>query len=180
MKPLIYSLQFRGQAYEAAGGRLARQGRAPSCALVTTMTARGLEACFVWSPDAAEALLESSVELGRDGSIVEEGTVHIAPGHALHVRGRGSLVPSPDPSLRHGVVVWEVVGGTGQFDGASGLIASNVLLSDTGDVTESHLGVLFPTGTPQVQLDQGSPRRDGEDPCETLRSTQRRTRRRQR
>jgi hypothetical protein len=36
-----------------------------------------------------------------------------------------------------------VVGGTGRLSGATGWITSNFLLSDTGDLTDTHLGLLF-------------------------------------
>jgi len=35
------------------------------------------------------------------------------------------------------------MGGEGTFDGARGLITSNFLLSDTGELTENQLGVMF-------------------------------------
>ena len=37
-------------------------------------------------------------------------------------------------------------GGAGAFDGASGRIVSNFLLSETGDLTDHQLGVLFLPG----------------------------------
>ena len=37
----------------------------------------------------------------------------------------------------------EVVGGTGQFEAASGRIVSNFVVSDTGDLTDNQLGLVF-------------------------------------
>ena len=54
----------------------------------------------------------------------------------------------PDPHLNHASVISEVIGGTGQFDGACGQIVSNILVSDTGEVTDNHLGVIFVEATP--------------------------------
>jgi hypothetical protein len=39
--------------------------------------------------------------------------------------------------------VREVEGGSGQFASAEGLITSNFLVSDTGEVTDNHFGVIF-------------------------------------
>jgi hypothetical protein len=57
--------------------------------------------------------------------------------------GLGRLVECPDRNLRHGTVVHEVEGGNGQFERAEGLITSNFLISDTGEVTDNHLGLIF-------------------------------------
>ena len=103
----------------------------------------GLEARFVWSNDDLEAMLESTLVYRGTRTFDERGIVHVAPGHTLRIRGHGRLDPSPLPGLRHGTVVWEVVGGTGSLAGTEGRTTSNVLLSDTGDLTESQLGVLF-------------------------------------
>lgn len=144
MKPITYSLQFRGHAADAAGA-LRKQARAPGCALVTSLASSGVESRWVWSPDDEEALLESVVVLADDGRFDEDGTIHFSPSHALHIRGTGHLAPSPDPHLMHGASVWEVVGGRGQFDAARGRITSNFFLSDTGELTENQLGVVFPS-----------------------------------
>ena len=50
---------------------------------------------------------------------------------------------SPDPHLRHGTLMWQVTGGEGQFEHAEGRISSNLLVSDTGDVTDNQIGVIF-------------------------------------
>ena len=47
------------------------------------------------------------------------------------------------PGLSHGASTWKVDGGAGTFAGATGRIVSNFLLSDTGELTDHHLGVLF-------------------------------------
>jgi hypothetical protein len=43
----------------------------------------------------------------------------------------------------HGAVTWKVDGGDGQFEGATGLITSNFVLSDTGDVVDHQFGLIF-------------------------------------
>lgn len=142
MRPTTYSLQFRGFVAEHEGG-LQKHGRAPGCALVTSVT-DGLEGHFVWATDESEALFESRLAYTDDGSIFEEcGSIRFAHGHSLHLRGSGQLAVCADPQLRHGTVMWEIVGGDGRFEVAQGRVTSNFLVSDTGDLTETQLGVIF-------------------------------------
>jgi hypothetical protein len=142
MKPITYSLQFRGVAAQLERG-LHKQARAPGCALVTSLTPAGVEGSFAWAPGDDEALFESTLAFIDAGGFEETGTILFSRGHTLRVRGRGQLATSPDPHLLHGTVVWEVTGGDGQFDDAGGRITSNFLLSDTGELTENQLGVIF-------------------------------------
>ena len=58
MKPITFSLQFRGQVAQSGAG-LRKQASAPGCALVTNLTAEGPDGHFVWAPGDEEALLES-------------------------------------------------------------------------------------------------------------------------
>lgn len=142
MKPITYTLQFRGQATEHEGG-LRKHGRAPGCSLVTSLTPEGIDSHYRWASDDNEALFESALVFTAAGSFEEQGTIFFARGHALHLTGRGDLAPSPNPHLRQGTVVWEVAGGEGHFAGACGRVTSNFFLSHTGDLTENQLGVVF-------------------------------------
>jgi hypothetical protein len=143
---MTYALQFRGQVAPLTDG-FRKHGRSPGCALVTSLARTGPDVRYVWAEDEVEAVLESTLRFEDREAFSEEGTLHFAPGHALEVRGRGFLVGSPDPCLRQGTTVWEVLGGTGALAGASGWITSNLLLSETGDLTESQLGVIFRDAT---------------------------------
>jgi hypothetical protein len=57
--------------------------------------------------------------------------------------GQGYLGGSTDPKVKHGCVAWKIESGTGRFDGATGLITSNFLVTAEGDVTDHHFGVIF-------------------------------------
>jgi hypothetical protein len=117
---------------------------APSSAVRTTVGPDGVSGGIEELP-GAEARLES--EFSFDGRSVFDGvgTIDFGDGHVLRFRslGVGCLAPSPDPNLRHGASVREVEGGTGQFAGATGLITSNFFISDTGEVTDNDLGLIF-------------------------------------
>ena len=142
MKPITFSLQFRGQVAQLGEG-LRKQARAPGCALVTSLTAEGPEGHFVWAPGDDEALLDSTLAFRDERRFDELGTIVFTLGNSLRIRGSGRLAPSADPDLRQGTVVWTIEGGDGHFEGATGLITSNFLLSVTGDLTENQLGIVF-------------------------------------
>lgn len=55
----------------------------------------------------------------------------------------GRLADSADKHLRHGTAVLHVLGGTGQFEGASGRLTCNFVVSDTGEFTDAQLGMVF-------------------------------------
>jgi hypothetical protein len=81
-----------------------------------------------------------------DGGFHESGTIRFGEGnHSLTFStvGQGFMADSADPKLKHGTVTWRIDRGVGQFEGASGLITSNFTLSDAGEVTDNHLGVIF-------------------------------------
>ncbi|MCI0637171.1 MAG: hypothetical protein L0206_25140 [Actinobacteria bacterium] len=167
MRPTTYSLQFRGFATERDGG-MTKHGRAPGCALVTSLS-DGLEGHFVWAPDDSEAIFESTLVYVDGARFEESAAIRFAHGNTLRLHGLGQLEPSPDPDLRQGTVVWNVFGGDGRFDGVRGRVASNFLLSGTGDLTETHLGVIFMSARKELRApDQGLPRRERGGVRETI------------
>ena len=142
MRPIAYSLQFRGNATKLSQDRVRLRLTAPSAALVTTIDAAGIRGTFD-DVEGGEATLEADLTLGGSGS-VDRGRVEFGHGNAVRFRGAGARrVHCPDPHLEHGAVIREVEGGEGQFAGAAGLITSNFFISDTGDVTENHFGLIF-------------------------------------
>jgi len=144
IEPAIYSLQFRGQAAQVAPGVLRAVTAAPSSVLATTVGSDGFEARFELA-EGDHARFESEVAFSDETTFREEGTIDFGGGNRLRFRtvGVGWLGPSPEPELKHGAVIWEVDGGDGRFEGAQGLITSNFFVSDTGDVTDNHFGVIF-------------------------------------
>jgi hypothetical protein len=144
LRPIVYSLQFRGRITSLSSRVLEQRASAPSQALITTVDANGL-AGRVEAGEGEEALLVSRLVLADDGSFDQSGTIEFAPGHVLAFRSVGvaRLGRSPDPNLRYGTAVWEVEGGEGQFQGAHGRIASNFFVSDTDELTDNHSGLIF-------------------------------------
>jgi hypothetical protein len=148
---LTYSLEFRGRVSDD-GARLVVHASAPSCTHQTQLHDDGIVARFVFGDSDDEAFLESRLVLEEDGSFSATAVIDFGHGHRLWGRtlDDGRLGVSADEHLRHGTVTIHVVGGTGQFAGATGQITSNFVLSDTGEVTDNQLGMVFlqPDGRP--------------------------------
>ncbi len=140
-------MQFRGETRRSAPGVLDAALTAPSCALVTAIDGDGLHGRFEPAP-GAEASFRLHVCFAGAASADEAGTIVFGAGHALHLRSVGSAVlgGSPDPHLRHGTLMWQVTSGEGQFERAEGRVSSNFFVSDTGEVTDNQIGVIFING----------------------------------
>ena len=124
-----YSLEFRGHATPLEPSVLLTRASAP---------------CDAAGKDG-EALLEARVTL-LDGDAFElAGTVAFGSGGALRFRshGRGVIEPSPEPGLRLASAICDIDGGSGELESASGRITSSFLISDTGELTEHQVGLVF-------------------------------------
>jgi hypothetical protein len=144
MKPIAYSLQFRGRASSVGSERIRFRLTAPSSALVTSLDPDGVHGAFEDVP-GGDAILEAELSFREQSTFDDAGTIEFGHGNSVRFRsvGLGRLVACPDPNLRHGTVVREVEGGNGQFARGEGLITSNFLVSDTGEVTDNHFGLIF-------------------------------------
>jgi hypothetical protein len=91
------------------------------------------------------AFFESEVRMTGPQHFTESGSITFGDDHTLNfiTVGQGELIPSADPKEMSGAVTWKVDSGEGQFAGATGYITSNFLVSDTGEVTDYHLGLIF-------------------------------------
>jgi hypothetical protein len=145
MKPIAYSLQFRGRLDEVSAHVLEASTTAPGSLPETTVGDDGVQGHFMAAGEGDEAVRQSRLVFDDDGSFDETGAIVFGHRNVIRFRtvGLGRLAQSPDPHLRHGTVVWEVEGGEGQFEGASGRITSNFFVSDTGELTDNHFGLIF-------------------------------------
>jgi hypothetical protein len=142
LRPITYSLQFRGRASQLRPDLIGLELTAPSSALVTTIGASGLRGRFE-DVLGGEAFLRSESSFD-DLSFRDHGTIEFGRSNRLRFRSiRSQLVNRPSPELRLGGVIRSVENGDGQFSEAEGLIASTFLISDTGEVTDYHLGLIF-------------------------------------
>lgn len=146
MPQIIFNLQFRGAAAPAGEtGVMKATTSATSCSMQTIMGAEGVEGRF--SPaEGGLAFFESEVRITSPEAFTESGTITFGEGDdslRFSTVGQGHLGPTSDPHHMHGAVIWKVEAGEGQFEGATGLITSNFLLSDTGDVVDHQFGLIF-------------------------------------
>jgi hypothetical protein len=127
-----------------APGVLTVRATAPGCSLVTAVDDEGVHGHFEPAP-GDEAILDGQIRLAGDGTFRLRGAITFSDRHSLRFQSLdpGRLSPSPDRNLRHGSVITEIEGGRGQFAGARGRITSNFFLSDTGELTDNQLGLLF-------------------------------------
>ncbi|MBA3365099.1 MAG: hypothetical protein H0U03_04845 [Actinobacteria bacterium] len=148
MRSVAFSMQFRGHSNRLSPGVLTARATAPSSALVTEIDCDGVHGRLE-AREGEEAHLECRLTFLDVVRFEEVGTISFGNGNTLRFRsaGTGTLATSADPGLRHGAAAWDVDGGAGVFAGASGRIVSNFLLSDSGELTDHQLGVLFLHGT---------------------------------
>ena len=88
--------------------------------------------------------LQSEVVMTGDG-FDEFGTISYAGRGSLKFNtvGTGHIAPSPVSGLNHGIIMWSITEGDGEFSGASGLITSNFTFSEQGDIVDNHYVRLF-------------------------------------
>jgi hypothetical protein len=98
----------------------------------------------------SDALLESRLSLLQNDGFEPAGTIGFGGQKAVRFRSlcRGSLAPSPEPGLRLGTAVCEIDGGSGQLASATGRITSSFLVSDTGELTDHQLALIFVPSDP--------------------------------
>jgi hypothetical protein len=148
MQQLIYVMHFRGQASasveDAKVFRTTCSGT--SCTIQTVVGPAGVESTLnansgdlafleteirPASKDAFEG--QGSMTFGEDGDHeLRFATIH--PGH---------LASSGLAGVMEGSVSWHVSGGTGRFIAAKGLITSIFTLTDSGELSEYHCGLIF-------------------------------------
>ncbi|MFN3322682.1 MAG: hypothetical protein ACK5AZ_04225 [Bryobacteraceae bacterium] len=146
MQEFLYLMQFRGRAVQT--------GRNPdtfhlrtfgeSCTITTTIDEEGIR-CALQPVVNGRAVCTTDVEMRGEAAFVESGVIEFgAGGHRLHIRSvrEGHIGQSANPRLQSGSVTYEVERGEGQFQGATGLITSNFLVDEAGEVTEFHCAVL--------------------------------------
>jgi hypothetical protein len=142
MKPVTYSLQFRGVASHVAPGVLSLRASAPGGALRTVLDERGVRGSY--EPESGEkAVLEARKVVDHD-CFEAIGSINFGAAQAIRFRTRsGRLEPTPGSHVRQGTAIAEEDGGIGQFADAIGRITSNFFISDRGERTDNQLGLVF-------------------------------------
>jgi len=146
MIPLVFAMQFEGHAVPINGspGKLQARTFAYGQILRTTLHPDAVESA-VESTRGASATFESEVEITGEGRFLEAGSISYGTAGSIRFRtvGHGVLGPSGVDGLQRGAVIWEVIGGEGQFAAATGLITSNFTVGAEGEVVDNQFAVLF-------------------------------------
>jgi hypothetical protein len=156
MRPLSYSLEFRGVALETQPRELAIRATAPSSSFLTVVSEWGLEGFSVpFGPEGA--VLDVRLAFFDAETFAEEGFVAVGRGNLLRFRtvDRARLTASADPHLRQAALILLIEGGEGQFAEATGQLTSNLLISDTLEVTDTHVGLIHIRPRGRDTLDGG-------------------------
>jgi hypothetical protein len=157
MPQILYMMQFNGQVTPL--GTSPRVLRATTTATSYTLTTlvgpQGLHSRLEPAAGGSATFesevtfiggFESEATSSGEAGFKETGTFTFGDGRdrlRFSTIGQGYLAPSPDANLKHGCVMWQVDGGEGQFARARGLITSNFTVSEAGEVTDYHVGVIF-------------------------------------
>jgi hypothetical protein len=123
--PVVFVLEFRGEAVAIGDGRWWAETRARSESF------------------GEEAICRRELSLQPDGSLSQTGEITFGLDNGLTFSAVGAFDPKAGGDLRHGAAVCEVTGGRGTLSGARGFLTSNFLLAATGELTDHHLGLLF-------------------------------------
>lgn len=144
MRKVEYAMQFQGSGQPVEEKLIKAATRSPSTCIDSVVGGNGLS-CEMKPIDGGEATFTSEVRLTGETSFTETGTITFGDGNSLEFStiGEGFLGASPEEGLNHGIVMWRIERGTGQFDGASGLITSNFTFSAAGEVTDNQFGLIW-------------------------------------
>lgn len=146
MNKLIYAMRFEGGAepQDDMGEVLSVSTLAPS-SRVTSMVSNAGVAGSREPLEGGAAMFTSTVTATGEGTFEESGRVTFGREHGFTFEtvGAGHLGEVADSDLKHGAVIWEIISGTGQFEGATGLITSNFTVGAQGKVIDEQTGVIF-------------------------------------
>src|SRR5262245_37066066 len=158
MSQIIYAMQFKGDLRSVGTSPNVMKATmvGVSCVYITVVGPHGLQATIDGAA-GEQATFESDVTFlggfessevtsAGEGGFKETGMITFGRNaHRLRFStiGQGYIGPSAEPNLKQGAVMWQVESGEGQFKGARGLITSNFIISDAGEVTDHHMGIIF-------------------------------------
>ncbi|NRA97495.1 MAG: hypothetical protein HRU14_14965 [Planctomycetes bacterium] len=146
MNKLIYALRFEGTAEPRDDTEkvLAVSSLAPSSCVTSMVSDTGIDGSR--EPlEGGAAMFTSTVTATGEGTFEESGRVTFGREHGFTFEtvGAGHLGEVPESDVKHGAVIWEITAGTGQFEGATGLITSNFTVGAQGKVVDEQTGVIF-------------------------------------
>ena len=141
-------MHFKGRTSRASpDSQLLRTiGSATSCVVSTVIRGSGVETRLQAS-EGDLAFLDSELRVTGPDSYREDGSITFGDDNAnvlwFSTLGEGHFTSSIAPGTMAGSASWKVNGGEGQFAAAQGFITSNFTLSEAGELSDFHCGLIF-------------------------------------
>jgi hypothetical protein len=141
-------MHFRGRAARSGGQKqtLHTTGSATSCLVRTLVRRSGLES-EVTVEGGDFAFFESDLHATAGDEFQEEGSICFGEENEHLLRfstiGEGHMTTGLAPGMAAGSATWKVEGGEGQFTDARGFITTAFTLTDTGERSDYHCGLIF-------------------------------------
>jgi len=148
MRQILYTMHFKGRTSRASpDSQLLRTiGSATSCVVSTVIRGSGVETRLQAS-EGDLAFLDSELRVTGPDSYREDGSITFGDDNAnvlwFSTLGEGHFTSSIAPGTMAGSASWKVNGGEGQFAAAQGFITSNFTLSEAGELSDFHCGLIF-------------------------------------
>ncbi|WP_424468699.1 hypothetical protein [Parvibaculum sp.] len=138
MREVRYQLTFEG--------KVSPEDEMGSVMRVETRASFGAGVDPVFATGAPQAVVHAMVEPDDFGGFRESGEIIFGGGTLTYVSdGEGKIGESADPTLQQGHVVRRIEGGSGAFEGASGVIVSVFTVSEDAQMRDSQSAVIFLT-----------------------------------
>lgn len=155
-QPIVYVLQFRGEVQRTGidGSVVKTITGASSCSIDTQVDENGVSGSITTAMRdkailVSELVLTGATTFQQTGRIVFGSGGH---GFSFATIGSGHFDSAAPGEGQHGAAIWRLERGEGQFAGATGLIASNFVVSTSGEVTDHQLGVVFVSATAEQSI----------------------------
>ena len=148
MRQILYTMHFRGQTSLSGHGSdvLRTNGSATSCVVSTVIRPSGVET-DLHASEGELAFIESELRVTGPDEFEEDGTITFGDDNEHVLRfstvGQGHVTTGVEPGTMAGTASWKVDGGEGQFAAARGFITSHFTLSEAGELSDFHCGLIF-------------------------------------
>jgi hypothetical protein len=148
MRKILYTMHFLGRTSPAADHSevLRTTGSATGCVVSTSIRSSGVETDLK-AAGGDLAFFESELRVTGADNFEENGEITFGD-HSEHLLrfstvGHGHVTLGLEPGIMAGTASWKVEGGEGQFAAARGFITSTFTISDSGERSDFHCGLIF-------------------------------------
>jgi hypothetical protein len=126
---------------------LRTDGGATSCIVSSVIRPSGVQTDLQASGGDDLAFLESELRVTGHDEYEEDGRSRLATAMGIFcgssTPGQGHVTAGLEPGTMAGTASWKVKGGEGQFAAVRGFITSTFTISDSGERSDFHCGLIF-------------------------------------